>query len=611
MTKKIIFSNSETQSDFLTVSPDDFKIGIYNFEYLDHVLNFKRELEKSIFQGIPFLENFLFQEFSVWWLIHERFFYTIQPCINFIILFEKFLKKHKPDVIEINDHFEYFDIIQNICKKHTISLSYNKLSLQKFFLKHKSKIFFKNTIRRYRLSKSTKYLIKNHTSQYLKKYKNLHPVENKIIFATPVTYRRSIFNHKINSFEKGEYLTKPLMEFLKSSDDYVGISISYITDLSFDVIYEQRLKDKMIWIPEEFFLKSSSSTTEFLEKYKLIINNKKFQNLFSFNGINFWNLISDMFFQMTFSPYLNYWLSLYLGYCDEFETKKPKSIFMPSETDPANIVLICACKKYNIPTIGLQHGWFSHTGPPGYLHDSTLHSHKFSYPFPTKMFVWGDISQKILTNLGWPEDNLVTFGHTYYHHLNFINQLLENPPFSKFNIDSSKKILLFTTTNMQSKYEFPGYVYDTVVWKYLLENFSNKDDFIIILKPHPHEDISEFEQMLKKSKPLNFFIIQGNLQELLSISDMVLSNYSTVILDALAMKKPVLELKWNDIDENLSQFSPLIESVKITDLKTKIFTISKNFTYDLKQWEKSMNDFFNIPFNESKIKKLLMKYDHN
>ena len=609
MITKIIFGNSKIKSDFLTISPDNFKMGVYNFEYLDYTLNFKKELEKSIFQNISFLDHFIFDEFSVWWLIHEKFFYAIQPYINFIILFEKFLEKNKPQIIEITDHFEYFKLIEQICKKHKILLCYNKFHLQKFNLKQKSKKNIKNIVRRYRLSKSIKYLTRDHVSKFLKKYDDIPSIENKIIFATPVTYRRSIFNPTTGQFEYGEYLTKPFMEFLdKNNDDYLGISISYTTDSSFNVIYEKRLKDKMIWFPEEFFLTNSFVLiNQFLGKYKDLINNKDFQNLFSFHGINFWDSISDMFFQITYAPYLSRWLSLYLGYCKAFESKKPKSIFMPSETDPQNLVLISACKKYKIPTFGLQHGWFSHTGPPGYLQESKLHFHKFSYPFPSKMLVWGNISKKILSSLGWPENNIMIFGHTFYNYLNSINQILENPPFSKFNLDSSKKIILFTTTNMQSKYSFPGYFYDTIVWKYLLENFSNDTNFIIILKPHPHEDVSEFKQILKEFNSTNSFIIQDNLQELLSVSDIIVSNYSTVILDALAMKKNVLELEWQDIDENFSQFTSLIQSVKINDLKFKILNVLKNTMYDINEWEKTMHDFFNFPFDEFKIKKLLEK----
>ena len=90
MHQKIIFTNSKEKSNFLTISPDDFIAGIHNFEYLDHSINYKKSLEKSNFKDISFLEHFNFNDISVWWLIHERFFYAIQPNINFILLFELF-----------------------------------------------------------------------------------------------------------------------------------------------------------------------------------------------------------------------------------------------------------------------------------------------------------------------------------------------------------------------------------------------------------------------------------------------------------------------------------------------------------------------------------------
>jgi len=247
---KIIFGNYKSKSDFLVVSPKDFRMGIKNFEYVNYTSNFKKELEKSNFQGISFLEHFSFNDISIWWLIHEIFFYQIQPYINFIISFEKFLKKQKPEMIEITDHFEYFKLIEQICKKHKILLEYDKISLQKFNLKQKSKKLVRNIIRKHRLSKLTSNRIKNHTSQFIKKYQNIPDITNKTIFATSVTYRRSIFDSKTKLFERGEYLTKPFMDFLGNSESYLGISLPYTTSCSFDMIYQERLNDKMIWFPE-------------------------------------------------------------------------------------------------------------------------------------------------------------------------------------------------------------------------------------------------------------------------------------------------------------------------------------------------------------------------
>jgi hypothetical protein len=606
MKKKIIFSNSNEKSNCLTISPNDFISGIHNFEYLNYSINYKKSLEKSTFKDIPFLEHFSFNDISTWWLIHEKFFYVIQPNINFILLFELFLKKHQPQIIEIKDHFEYFKLIDQICKKNNIKLEYNKIFLKKYNLKQKFKKHIRHIVRQYKLSKLTKTRIKNHMLEFKNKYENTHSIENKIIFVSPETYRKSIFNSKTQLFERSDYLTTSLLQFFDETENHLGFSLPHTTDISFNGIYEERLKDPMIWLPEELFFKNDSfQISEFLKKYNSLINMKDFQNLFSFHEINFWDSISDMFSQMTFSPYFPYLLSLYLGYCNKFEFEKPKSIFMPSETDPQNQVLIFACKKFHIPTIGLQQGFFSYSGPPGFFHDSALHLHRFAYPFPSKFFAWGNLSKQILIKLGWPESSIIIFGHTYYYDLNKINQLLESPPFSKFNIDPSKKIILFTTTEFQSMYSYSGYAYDSDVWKYLLKNFSSEDNFIIILKPHPHENISEYQQILKESHSKNAFIIQDNLHELLSISDVVVSNYSTVILDALSMKKPTLQLEWNDIDENFYQYTPLVKSVKIENLKDKIYFTLENYNYDDKLWLQTMNDFFNIPFDESYLKKII------
>tara|TARA_B110000495_G_scaffold185212_1_gene182823 strand:+ start:1928 stop:3766 length:1839 start_codon:yes stop_codon:yes gene_type:complete len=612
MKKKIIFSDSNEKSNCLTVSPNDFIAGIHNFEYIDYSKNYKKCLEKSVFQGISFLEHFNFNGISIWWLIHERFYYAIQPNINFILLFEFFLKKHQPQIIEIKNHFEYFKLIEQICKKNNVKLEYNKYTLKKYNLKQHSKKFIRNIIRPYRLSKLTKKRIKDHLFQFKNKYNVSQSIDQKIIFVSPETYRKSIFNSQTETFERGEYLTNSLIQLFDEPRDHLGLSVPNTSSTSFMKIFEERLNDSMVWIPEELFLKNDSTRiSEFLKKYNSLIQMKDFQKLFSFHDINFWDSISGMFTQMTFPPYLPYLLSLYLGYCDKFQYEKPKSVFMPSEIDPQNQILIFACKKFNINTVGLQQGFFSYSGPPGFFHDSELHLHKFGYPFPSKYFVWGEPSKKILIELGWPESSLEIFGHTYYRDLKKINQLLESPPYSKFNLNSSKKIILFTTTEFQSMYSYSGYVYDSDVWKYLLKNFLNNDEFIIILKPHPHENISEYEQILKESFSKNAFIIQDNLHELISISDVIVSNHSTVILDALSMKKPTLELEWFNINENFSQYTPLVESVKIENLKDKIYSIIKNYDYDEKLWLQTMNYFFNISFDKSHLKLLLNNISSN
>ena len=77
------------------------------------------------------------------------------------------------------------------------------------------------------------------------------------------------------------------------------------------------------------------------------------------------------------------------------------------------------------------------------------------------------------------------------------------------------------------------------------------------------------------------------------------------------MKKPTLELEWFNINENFSQYTPLVESVKIENLKDKIYSIIKNYDYDEKLWLQTMNYFFNISFDKSHLKLLLNNISSN
>ena len=53
------------------------------------------------------------------------------------------------------------------------------------------------------------------------------------------------------------------------------------------------------------------------------------------------------------------------------------------------------------------------------------------------------------------------------------------------------------------------------------------------------------------------------------------------------------------------------ESVKIENLKDKIYSIIKNYDYDEKLWLQTMNYFFNISFDKSHLKLLLNNISSN
>ena len=119
---------------------------------------------------------------------------------------------------------------------------------------------------------------------------------------------------------------------------------------------------------------------------------------------------------------------------------------------------------------------------------------------------------------------------------------------NKYTISDKQKIILFTSTKWQN--DLMGKDFDPMIWDELLKTYSNKDEYFIILKPHPGEKISTYENILSNYNCNNATIIQDSLVELLHISDIVISNYSSVIIDACCLNKPIIEIIWDDISEN-------------------------------------------------------------
>ena len=126
------------------------------------------------------------------------------------------------------------------------------------------------------------------------------------------------------------------------------------------------------------------------------------------------------------------------------------------------------------------------------------------------------------------------------------------------------------------------YDHDVRIWEHLLRNFSNKNDFFIILKPHPQEkNIDIYKKFLNENKSKNFKIIQGNILELIHISSLVVSVFSSTMLDSLCFKKPVIRVKFED--EN-----PIFDRTDAV-LKTNLESLSSNILEILENEETKNN----------------------
>lgn len=116
--------------------------------------------------------------------------------------------------------------------------------------------------------------------------------------------------------------------------------------------------------------------------------------------------------------------------------------------------------------------------------------------------------------------------------------------FKKYNIDFNKKIILYAPTFRSDK----DFDYETFNFSKLLNNLNKKNEnYVLMIKLHPNVDksIRTSENIINVSK-------YPDVDELLLVSDIVISDYSSVFFDFLFMHKPVY-LYAPDYDEYVKE----------------------------------------------------------
>ena len=167
----------------------------------------------------------------------------------------------------------------------------------------------------------------------------------------------------------------------------------------------------------------------------------------------------------------------------------------------------------------------------------------------------------------------------------------------ELKLPQDKKILLYAPTWRDNQHESGvGYTYKTEVdFDYLKEKL--QEEYIILFRVH-YFVANSFD--FKKYKGFVYDVSEYNdINELYVISDILITDYSSVFFDYAILKRPMLfymydlddyKNKLRDFYFDLSELpGPIIEKEK--ELVSEITKISKNFKYDKKY--KDFNNKYN------------------
>lgn len=125
----------------------------------------------------------------------------------------------------------------------------------------------------------------------------------------------------------------------------------------------------------------------------------------------------------------------------------------------------------------------------------------------------------------------------------WVDEFLEDPGLSETRefcrSQEADKVFFYV-----SRGEHPHYLskshYEYLV-KSIAESVFSYDNSLLLIKPHPRQDISELFRLLSPYDTDRYLVSGLHLFQLAHISDVVISGWSSGILDSLAVGKPVIE----------------------------------------------------------------------
>jgi len=198
---------------------------------------------------------------------------------------------------------------------------------------------------------------------------------------------------------------------------------------------------------------------------------------------------------------------------------------------------------------------------------------------------------KIIENAFWYEGEILRMGTPRNDILFRDNFNIKKLVYNKYGIPLDKKILLYAPT-FRKDYSLSHYKLE---WKDVINvlKFEEKADYIVMLRLHPV--FQSNSEILNKYTSMNIIDVSDypDIQELLSITDILVTDYSSSIFDFSLLNKPIFiyasdinsfdrgtYLKFKEmpfpIAESNERFLELFKSFTLTDFQAKLEDFNKN-----------------------------------
>jgi len=300
------------------------------------------------------------------------------------------------------------------------------------------------------------------------------------------------------------------------------------------------------------------------EKLNFLSNSTELPEFFSVNKISFWNAFKKTFLKLVQNKFIEFIREIEI--VKKLLLKYKFSCVLVHAESGLDLVLIKLAKRQNIPIILLEHGLTP-------LGKNILEHQKFYRALPvysSKYLVWGNIDFKSCTENGFPTNKIEVLGVPFYDEIfnNKIPSYTESDNFILFATDfKALHTLESITVESMKKYEIIiNSVYDIVT----------KHNKRLLIRPHPQKDIGE-KHIAKELDPKIKVSAGGSILPLIKSSSLVVvTDVSSVMIEAMALNKPVISLRVNpDYDDEFCNPNACLRT-SIEDFENNLSKILEN-----------------------------------
>lgn len=304
------------------------------------------------------------------------------------------------------------------------------------------------------------------------------------------------------------------------------------------------------------FIKEHRARKHFSAIWKLIENDEKWFSLWEeFSGLSVPVMKSIIEDNICYNAPLA--VSLINNRNKIISKLNPSIIVMRNEQMIEGRSLVHVARKYNIPTVGIQHGLINNH-PAYFNHDSNdvliaNHNDCHSFPIPDVTSVWGNMEYDILTkDAGYPKDQVVVTGNPRYDYLQFSSKNYNRMDFCRrYGINPASFIILWVTQSHGWSDE-ENHLY----FKEVFETFSELGEFTLVIKQHPGESEryrNFIDEYLGKYQMKCSVIVPDKMEnttEMVFCSDIIINKNSTTGHEAIVFHKTMIIMDFSDMPDS-------------------------------------------------------------